>query len=99
MRGTKGSAEVSGYETGAQVYTEHTARAIDTFHRANLNGVWIGAYRELTLNYFDALLNGRSPLVTGEDGLASTLIADAILRSLASGRTEAVDWSDLGEPS
>ena len=99
VRGTKGSAEVSGYETGAQVYTEHSARAVDTFHRANLNGVWIGAYRELTLNYFDALLNGRSPLVTGEDGLASTLIADAILRSLASGRTETVDWSDLGEPS
>lgn len=99
VRGTKGSAEVSGYETGAQVYTEQTARAIDTFHRANLNGVWVGAYRELTLNYLDALLNSRSPLVTGEDGLASTLVADAILRSLASGRTEDVDWGDLGGPS
>jgi predicted dehydrogenase len=94
VRGTKGSAEVSGYETGAQVYTEQSARAIDTFHRMKLNGVWVGAYRELVLNYFDAVLHGRPPLVAGEDGLASTLIADAILRSLASGRTEDVQWGD-----
>jgi predicted dehydrogenase len=92
VRGTKGSAEVSGYETGAQVHTDQTSRSIDTFHRANLNGVWVGAYRELTLNFCDAILAGRPPLVTGEDGLASTLMADAILRSLASGRTEDIAW-------
>jgi len=94
VRGTKGAAEVSGYETGAQVYTERSARVVDTFHRMNLNGRWIGAYRELVLDYFDAVRNGRQPLVRGEEGLASTLIADAILRSLASGRTEDVDWSE-----
>ena len=92
VRGTKGAAEVAGYETGAQLYTETAARPLDTYYRMNLNGTWVGPYRDLAVHFFDALLTGQTPLITGEDGLASTLVADAIVRSLASGRTEAVEW-------
>jgi predicted dehydrogenase len=94
VRGAKGAAEVAGYETGAQLYTETTARPLDTYYRMNLNGTWVGPYRDLVVHFFDALLTGQAPLITGEDGLASTLVADAIVRSLASGRTEDVEWDD-----
>jgi len=94
VRGTKGAAEVAGYETGAQVFTETAARPLDTYYRMNLNGTWVGPYRDLVVDYFDALRSGRKPLITGEDGLASTLVADAIVRSLASGETESIDWDN-----
>lgn len=92
VRGTKGAAEVAGYETGAQVFNEITARPLDTYYRMNLNGTWVGPYRDLVVDYFDSLRLERKPLITGEDGLASTLIADAIVRSLESGKTELVEW-------
>ena len=61
VRGTKGVAEVAGFETGAQVYTETNARPLDTYYRMNcVNGTFIGPYRELVAHYFDALLEGEN---------------------------------------
>ncbi len=94
VRGTKGAAEVAGYETGAQLFLETSSRPLDTYYRMNLNGTWVGPYRDLAVDYFEALRNGRQPLITGEDGLASTLVADAIMRSVASGKTEFVNWDE-----
>jgi 1,5-anhydro-D-fructose reductase (1,5-anhydro-D-mannitol-forming) len=46
-----------------------------------------------TLNHFLAATRGDSrPLATGEDGLDSLRVAEAVMRSALSARTEAVDW-------
>jgi UDP-N-acetylglucosamine 3-dehydrogenase len=94
VRGTEGVAEVDAYEHGVNVYTATSAPNPDAevLYFPDLHGRATGVYRDMMDHFIDCVSTGRTPAVTGTDGLAAVRVADAITRSLEAGNEVNVGW-------
>ena len=50
-----------------------------------VQGKIVGVYKEEVRHFVDCVVTGGKPCVTGEDGLAAVVVAEAIERSLETG--------------
>jgi len=85
-RGTRGMIEVSPNENGVGVYREESATYPDTLWRPVVQGCTTGVYRDTMAHFLECVVTGKTPAVTGEDGLAAVEVVDAIMRSLEEGQ-------------
>jgi UDP-N-acetylglucosamine 3-dehydrogenase len=94
VRGTEGVAEVDAYEHGVNVYTATRAPNPDgeVLYFPDLHGRATGVYRDMMDHFIDCVSTGRTPAITGTDGLAAVRVADAITRSLETGNEVNVEW-------
>jgi predicted dehydrogenase len=94
VRGTEGVAEVDAYEHGVNVYTATGAPNPDgeVLYFPDLHGRATGVYRDMMDHFIDCVSTGRTPAVTGTDGLAAVRVADAITHSLETGNEVNVGW-------
>ncbi|MBX3011035.1 MAG: Gfo/Idh/MocA family oxidoreductase [Caldilineaceae bacterium] len=87
VRGTAGAAEVLGQENGVAVYRAgNPPQYPDTSYAPLLHDEQDGSFRRLFHHFVAVLREGRTPVVTGRDGLAAIRVATAINRSLTEGR-------------
>jgi predicted dehydrogenase len=84
--GTEGMCLLQMGEQGMSVYTKSSTTFPDLITRSKLHDTIVGVYREEMIHFIDCVLNGKKPLVTGEDGLAAARVAIAIQESLVSGQ-------------
>lgn len=94
VRGTEGVAEVDAYEHGLNVYTAMSAPNPDgdVLYFPVLHGRATGVYRDMMDHFIDCVSTGKTPAVTGADGLAAVRVADAIMHSLETGNEVTVGW-------
>jgi predicted dehydrogenase len=94
VRGTEGTAEVDAYEHGFNCYTVSGAPNPDgdILYFPSIHGRATGVYRDMIDHFIDCVSTGRTPVVTGVDGLAAVRVADAIIRSLKSRGEVDVEW-------
>ncbi len=87
--------------TGGTTHIDRQAEAIDaildekftcprTFLNYHVFDQWVGAMPSSMLSFVTACRNGTDTVVNAREGLKSTAILDAIHRSLASGKPEAI---------
>lgn len=96
LRGTEGVAEVDAYEHGLNLYTATGAPNpdADILYFPVLHGRATGVYRDMMDHFIDCVSTGKTPAVTGADGLAAVRVADAITRSLKTGTEVNVLWNE-----
>lgn len=94
IRGTEGTAEVDAYEHGLTAYSASAVRSPDgeVLYFPDLYGRATGVYRDMMDHFIECVTTGRAPVIPGEDGLAAVRVADAIMRSLATGQEVDVEW-------
>lgn len=93
--GTSGRLQVEQGETGLAIYRGSDVQFPDAvFLREPLVcGKITGPYREELTHFLECVATGNKPVITGEDGLAAVIVADAIDRSLVSaGERIDIEW-------
>jgi predicted dehydrogenase len=86
VRGPAGIIDVATHEQGVGIYKGDVAVYPDTQYAPVLHGRITGVYRDQIAHFIECVASGAEPVVTGEDGLAAVVVADALNRSVAEGR-------------
>jgi predicted dehydrogenase len=85
LLGTEGSFEVQCGDSGLYFADNQTSREIDTQHWPSHGNEVGGDLRLQLASVLEWLNGGRSPVATGEDGLRSLALSQAMIRSAESG--------------
>lgn len=91
LRGTLGAIEVTPNEQGLAIFTAGAPVYPALLESPIVHGRVFGVFPALVAHFADCVLNLHSPLVTGRDGLAAVLVAEAIDRALETGREVTLD--------
>ena len=82
VRGTGGVIDIAAHEQGIGIYTPDKAIYPDTIYAPDIHGRITGVYRDQLEHFFECVLDKKTPIVTGMDGVRAVAVADAMTRSL-----------------
>ena len=96
--GTDGTVEIDVRDHGLRLSTAEGYRTPDGLHWPTVNGVIAGDLAAEIAHFADAVSTGAPFVVSLDAAVRAVAVNDAILRSVASGRPEAVAPVDAREP-
>ncbi len=91
LRGTCGAIEVTPNEQGLAIFGESAPAYPSLIESPVVHGRVFGVFPALVAHFAECVSQGRPPLVTGRDGLAAVVLAEAIGRALEARREITLD--------